>query len=228
MKLLRSFAAGVLLLPLTLATFYNLPSAFLSLQSEMESLSLLFSGAILYSLIEGLFNRPMRTYVFGHELTHALASMAFGGRVKDFKVSARGGSVQLTKTNFFVALAPYCIPLYALFVVLAYALGRKFYPGRVLEIVFPIVLGVSLAFHVSLTLYALRQRQPDIHKTGTFFSLVFILLANAWVLIALSKLVFWRSFAVRGLVWGVINTQASLWRWIGGKGLDLIKLADSR
>ena len=60
----------------------------------------------------------MRTYVFGHELTHALASLAMGGDVLSFKVSKRGGSVSMTKTNFFVALAPYCIPIYTLFIFL--------------------------------------------------------------------------------------------------------------
>ena len=224
MRFLKSFSLGVLLLPLTLATLTRLPAALLSLQNQMDSLALIFSGVVAYVLIEVIFERPMRTYVFGHELTHALASIAMGGKVHSFNVSKDGGSVSLSKTNFFVALAPYCIPIYAIFVFLLFWGLKAFYPSESLNTAFLLLMGMTLAFHGSLTLYAIRQKQPDIKKTGTFFSVIFIALMNGWILAGLSKLLFWNSFAASSFVLDVMRTQADIWKWIWAGSINLIKL----
>src|SRR5262245_15425951 len=50
--------------------------------------------------------KPMLIYVFGHELTHALWAWLFGGRVKKFKVTSKGGHVVISKSNFLIVLAP--------------------------------------------------------------------------------------------------------------------------
>src|SRR5947207_3119399 len=141
MKKTRNFFLGLLLLPLTISSLFHLPNAVLSLKSQADSLILLFSGIVVYALFETIFTRPMRTYVFGHELTHALAAMAMGGKVHKFHVSAKGGSVTLSKTNFFVALAPYCIPIYTLFLFLGYGVLIKLRPFEGLEAGFFILLG---------------------------------------------------------------------------------------
>src|SRR5262245_28926576 len=48
-------------------------------------------GAGCWLTVFLLLPKPMWVYVFGHELTHALWAWLFGGRVKKFKVTAKGG-----------------------------------------------------------------------------------------------------------------------------------------
>ena len=228
LKKLTRFFWGIVLVPLAFSTLYHLPGACFPLFSQARSLLLILGGVLLYGLFEVLFSRPMRTYVFGHELTHALASLAIGGSVFSFRVSKRGGSVALSKTNFFVALAPYCIPIYTLFVLVIYFLLKTFYPIPHLQAAALSAVGASFAFHISLTLFAIRQEQPDILKTGTFFSLVFILLLNGWILILVSKVLFWNLISLKSFVLDTMKTQVLIWQWIWERSLDLFQWAHAR
>src|SRR5256885_1172511 len=63
-------------------------------------------GAGCWLVIFLLLPKPMRLYIFGHELTHALTTWAFGGKVKSLKVTSKGGHVVVSKINFVIALAP--------------------------------------------------------------------------------------------------------------------------
>lgn len=121
----------------------------------------------------------MWLYVLGHECTHALWAWGFLGKVKQIKVSSRGGMVLLSKSNFLIALAPYFFPLYAVLVALCYwGLSRWFDPGR-LRPWFHLLFGAACAFHVTLTAVVLRTRQPDLAEHGMFFSSVVIWFGNA-------------------------------------------------
>lgn len=206
---------GLLLLPLTLATLHELPALALSWDSYAEGVLALVAGVVFYALFEAAFSRPMRTYVFGHELTHALASMMMGGKVHEFKVSKSGGHVTLSKSNFFVALAPYCVPIYTVGVLLAFFALRFWLPVEQYRSGLLALIGFTLSFHASLTLFAIRQDQPDLRQTGVFFSLVFIVLVNAWVLVLLSKLLFRDLFSLRAFAWNAFNTQLAIWKWTG-------------
>src|ERR1051325_5540169 len=85
------------------------------------------SGVACWVVIYLLLPKPMWVYVIGHELTHALWTWLFGGRVKKFKASGSGGHVVVTKSNFLIALAPYFFPLYAVLVVLIFLAGQQFW-----------------------------------------------------------------------------------------------------
>lgn len=207
------FLWGLLLLPLTLATLKGLPSVLWSWSGDLEGLLPIAAGVVIYAAFEAVFSRPMRTYVFGHELTHALASILMGGTVHEFKVAKDGGHVKLSKSNFFVALAPYCIPIYTLFVLAGYYLLGFWYPVETYRWGLLAMVGFTLAFHASLTLFAIRQEQPDIKQTGAFFSLVFIVLVNAWFLVLLSKLLFWNLFSLKSFAWTALKTQTDIWIW---------------
>lgn len=210
---------GLLLVPATLATLYHLPVVAATFQSNGSVMAWMFLGAVIYAIFEAVFSRPMRTYVFGHELTHALASVAMGGKVHEFHVSKDGGHVKLSKTNFFVALAPYCVPLYAAIVLIVYQGFRVWYPFPYMNESFQSLLGASLAFHASLTVYAIRQEQPDIRKTGTFFSAVFILLVNAWMIVLLSNALFGVGLSLRRYALDTFGTQWVIWKWLYAKGV---------
>lgn len=140
-------------------------------------------GAACWGVIFLMLPKPMWVYVFGHELTHALWTWLHGGRVKRFKVTAAGGHVLISKTNFLIALAPYFFPIYAVAVVVVYALGDWIWNWAPYRMWFHFFLGAAYAFHVTLTWHVLRVRQTDITSQGWVFSGVVIFLGNLLVLL---------------------------------------------
>lgn len=140
-------------------------------------------GAASWLSIFLLLPKPMWAYVFGHELTHALWTWLFAGQVKRFKVSAKGGEVAVTRTNFLIVLAPYFFPLYAALVVLIFLAGDWFWDWRHARVWFHLLLGAAYAFHVTLTAHILRSRQSDITEQGWLFSAAIIFLGNITVLL---------------------------------------------
>jgi hypothetical protein len=141
------------------------------------------SGAACWVMVYWLLPKPMWLYVFGHELTHALWTWLFGGRVKKFKTSANGGHVVVTKSNFVIALAPYFFPLYAILVVVVFLIGERLWHWREYVMWFHVLLGAAYAFHVTLTWHILKQSQSDITEQGYLFSAVIIFLGNMAVLL---------------------------------------------
>lgn len=176
------------------------------------------------------FLRPSRLYVLSHELTHALAAWMCGARVMGIAVGEGGGHVDVSRSNAWVSLAPYVVPLYALVVVAAYRvllwgpLARVQAPwaGRA-HAAFLALLGAALAFHIILTAEVLwSRRQPDLaHAGGALFSLPLIALANGLLVLVGLKLLFPE----------VVSLSESLgraWRWCAGfwKGLwALLRMA---
>jgi hypothetical protein len=143
----------------------------------------LLAGATCWLVIFSLLPKPMWIYVLGHELTHALWTWLFGGKVKRMKVTSSGGHVVISKTNFAIALAPYFFPLYAVFVVAIFAVGHLFWDWKSYLVYFHLLVGAAYAFHVTLTLYTLRTRQSDITSQGYLFSAAIIFLGNVTVLL---------------------------------------------
>mgnify|MGYP006289348247 CR=1 FL=1 len=145
-----------------------------------------FSGLFSYLLLLAIFQQPVRTYIFGHELTHVIWVWLFGGKVSGFKAAAEGGQVRVSKSNFLIFLAPYFFPIYCLLAILIYfllTLVINLPPWTMPVLSF--ILGFSWAFHLTFTIYVLLQGQPDIWATGRVFSIPFIYLANLLVLASL-------------------------------------------
>jgi len=134
-------------------------------------------GFLLYLLIHVLFRKPILSYVVGHELTHALFAVLFGGSVKAFHASEKGGRVQLTKSNFIITLAPYFFPLYTFLALAAYWTARAANIPS-LEPWLVLAAGASFAFHIALTFLFLQTDQDDISEHGSFFSYPLIFLFN--------------------------------------------------
>jgi hypothetical protein len=182
---------AALLLPFLAAAWGAAWTVFRSVHIPWRAVWPVAAGAAAYGLLQAFWSKPMGLYVFGHELTHALAAWLSGYRVKSLRVSSKGGEVITTGTNLFVALAPYCIPLYTLIVVLVYAVAR----GPAVVTASPPLwcafgVGFTFFFHAALTVHALRQHQPDLEHGGVFLSLVLILLANCLALVLLLKLLY--------------------------------------
>ena len=141
------------------------------------------AGAMCWIVVYLLLPKPMLVYVFGHELTHAIWTWAFGGRVKKFKASAKGGHVIVTRSNFLIALAPYFFPVYAIIVILLFLAGHWIWNWKHYLAWFHLFLGAAYAFHVTLTWHILKHDQTDITEQGYLFSGVVIFIGNILVLL---------------------------------------------
>jgi hypothetical protein len=143
----------------------------------------ILGGAACWIVIFLLLPKPMWLYVLGHEFTHALWTWLFGGQVKKMKVSSKGGHVVISKTNFFIALAPYFFPLYALIVIFTFAIGHLIWDWKTYLVYFHLLVGAAYAFHVTLNFHVLQTQQSDITSQGYLFSAVIIFLGNVCVLL---------------------------------------------
>jgi hypothetical protein len=170
------------------------------------------AGAACWLVIFLLLPKPMRFYVFGHELTHALWAWVFGGKVKQFKTTPRGGHVVLTKNNFVIALAPYFFPLYVALVVFGFTLGHLLWGWTPYLVWFHLLLGAAYAFHLTLTWHILQTRQTDITSQGYLFSAVIIFLGNISVLLIGLPLLTAKVSLLNSLGWWLDESGAVLLR----------------
>jgi hypothetical protein len=168
------------------------------------------SGAACWLTVYLLLPKPMWLYVFGHELTHALWTWLFGGKVKGFKASSDGGHVVVSKSNFAIALAPYFFPLYAVLVVLLFLAGHWIWNWRHYLALFHLLLGAAYAFHVTLTWHILKHSQTDIKDQGYLFSAVVIFLGNIAVLLVGIPLLVPRVGVLTALGWWLERTGQAL------------------
>lgn len=172
----------------------------------------MLAGAACWLCVFLLLPKPMLLYVFGHELTHALWTWLFMGRVKRFKASAKGGHVVVTKDNFLIVLAPYFFPLYAVLVVLVFAGGHLIWGWGAYRAWFHLLLGAAYCFHITLTWHVLQTHQSDITSQGYLFSAVIIFLGNITVLLV-------------GIpVLTNIGVLSALGWWLQGTGEVLLRL----
>ncbi len=181
------FVVGLALLPACWAVTAVLVRL-LSLHGGLSTCSVAFVGGLsLFSVCWAFLPHPVKAYVFGHELTHAMWGVMFGARPSRLRVGERGGSVNLTKTNLLITLAPYFFPFYT-FLVLVAALATSFFVHPLPALpAWSFMVGFTWAFHVLFTLRSLACEQPDIAVYGRVFSWAFIFLVNMLiVLVALA------------------------------------------
>jgi len=181
---------GILFIPIVIA---STRAFFLSLKDLSLfgfNLALLTAGFFTYPIFHIVFFKPMYLYSVGHEIVHVLATWLCGGKVTSFHISSSGGSVTTTKTNLFIRLSPYFVPIHAICLFLVY---------RVLSGIFSItkfanqlifLVGFTMSFHIFMTIEVMKMRQPDIIKTGYFFSVLLIYVANITVAILFLSLIF--------------------------------------
>ena len=142
-----------------------------------ESIALV-GGMAAFVLCWMAVSHPVKTYVLGHELTHALWGLLFGAMPSKLRVSAAGGSVNLTKSNMLITLAPYFFPFYTFLVIVVALITSAFIRPLPCLPLWMFAVGFTWAFHALFTLETLAQRQPDVKLYGRIFSWVFIFLAN--------------------------------------------------
>ena len=179
------FVVGLLLLPVCAALTMTLWRVIVILAQSPTRLPLLHAfacvaGIVLWAII-WLYLPPLtRTYVLGHELTHALWTVLFGGKASGLKVSARGGSVRVSKNNVWITLAPYFFPLYTFLVALVWLLSAWLFPAvKPYSPLFVFWIGMTWSFHLTFTLRFLAYNQPDVREHGRLFSYALIYALNA-------------------------------------------------
>ncbi len=205
---------AVLLLPLCAGAIVALLRAMRATGGSESFWVAFLGGAACWVAVFLLLPKPMLIYVFGHELTHALWTWLFGGRVKKFKVSANGGHVVISKTNFLIVLAPYFFPLYVVLLVALFALGHVAFGWTSYLPVFHLLVGAAYAFHVTLTWHILQTRQTDITSQGYLFSAVIIFLGNIGVLLVGLPLLTSKLTVLTTLGW-----------WLAESGQVLVRLS---
>ena len=193
---------GVALLPMcwgVVRAFYDsvMTAAGESGGITAESIALL-RGMLAFALCWMSVPHPVKTYVLGHELTHAIWGLLFGAVPSRLRVSESGGSVNLTKSNMLITLAPYFFPFYTFVVVVAAIVTYAFIRPLPWLPLWMFMVGFTWAFHVLFTIETLSQRQPDVKLYGRVFSWVFIVLANVALVLVFLAAVTSLSFAQLG------------------------------
>ena len=172
----------------------------------------LVAGVACWVVVYALLPRPMRLYVLGHELTHALVAWFSGRKVRRIRVGRTSGSVTVERANWVITLAPYFVPFYAALVALSFSVGNLFLGWEPYVAWFHLLLGAAYAFHVTFTAHALSTPQSDLAREGPFFALVMIWLGNVLVLLVavplltagvsvLTALGWWLHDSGRVLIW---------------------------
>ena len=169
---------GLALIPFCLGFIWQLAATVFSVQYKPDTPYYFIAGGLTYLTVHVLFKKPVFTYVIGHELTHALFALLFGGSVKSIQASDRGGRVSITKSNFIITLAPYFFPLYTFVALLLYWTARAIDARSITATILIFLSGATFALHLALTAIFLQTDQNDIREEGAIFSYPLILLFN--------------------------------------------------
>jgi len=172
------YLIGIAALPLTLGfsrAFYGQLS---DLSYVGPKLHLVLWGIIIYMLMHVLFYKPIYIYTLGHEAIHILATWLCGGYVTNVNISRSGGSVSTSKTNFFIELSPYFIPIYTVLLIFLVPVVRYKLSNSQFLASYIFLLGFTLGMHLIMTAEVLKIRQPDLMKSGYPFSLSLIFMGN--------------------------------------------------
>ncbi|MCW0219891.1 MAG: hypothetical protein OJI67_16315 [Prosthecobacter sp.] len=203
-KTVKGWLGVILLLPLGLVTSLTLMEmlwrAVVRLEFwRTEEVIFFMVGGLAWAVTYASGWRPIRSYVFGHEVSHLLVARAFGGKIIDWDFSAQGGYVETNKSNTWITLAPYLMPFYSLVVLLLFGLMGMFWNLQGLQRVelsslvlhfkpvwfFYAMLGLTWWFHATFTWKTVHMEQSDLQRNGEFFSMLLIFLVNVLLLVAL-------------------------------------------
>ena len=193
-KLLIKFIIGIFSVPIAIGASLAFYNNLILIKELAASLNFFIWGIVSYVVLHLLFYRPTYLYILGHEAVHAGVAWLFGGRIKSFKVSDEGGGVGTDKSNVVIELSPYFVPIYAIIITVIYFVIASSY--NINGSLFVFLIGFALAFHMISTIEVMKIRQPDIVKSGYFFSIVMVYVLNIVVISVIFGLIF-PSFSVK-------------------------------
>lgn len=210
---IAKFVISILAIPFIISASYSLYHEIGKIYSVDSNQWYFILGAIVYLVIHTALFKPNVVYIFGHELTHALAMFVSAGKVKSFKVGKKGGEVKGTKANLFISLAPYFFPTYTLIAILIWYITKQFWNIRDFIGVFLFAVGLTLTFHFVMTVEFLKTKQPDLIKSGYLFSIVLIYLINLSIAALILNLVF-ADFSFKTYVLNTYEFGKEMYLWL--------------
>jgi len=189
---LCKFLLALVLLPITLLVVIEDARILLGVVEHLSAAISFVMGAAIYAGIHYGYYKFSRMYVFMHEMTHAIAAILCGIRIKEVHVGQESGYVKMQRTNTFVVLAPYFVPGYVVLIAVIYAGLSLFFDLTPYRQIVLFLLGFFMAFHFIQTFHTLWEAdQPDLKLAGgKVFSCVSIVLANMLVLAVVLKILF--------------------------------------
>jgi hypothetical protein len=206
-KKILKILIGLILLPFCMGFAWQFAATIITVRYRPDTPYYFFAGGLTYLTIHVLFKKPVFTYVLGHELTHALFALLFGGSVKAIHASERGGRVTITKSNFIITLAPYFFPLYTSLALVLYWTARAAEARGMATEVLIFLSGATFALHLALTFIFLQTDQNDIREEGALFSYSLIFLFNIAFAAFLMKVYLAENMDYLGfLAGGIIRT----------------------
>lgn len=214
-RLLKLLIALVLL-PTAVLTFAQTVRILLAVLGQLSAAVSFIAGLVVYSGIHYGYYNFSRPYVFAHEITHALAALLCGCRIKDVSIGQDSGYVKMDRCNAFVVLAPYFVPAYVIAAALVYVIADLFVDVSPYRQVFLFVIGFFTAFHFIQTFKTLFEAdQPDLKLAGgKVFSVVMITLANLVVLAVVLKALFPETVSLLEAGKNVLAGTVNIWRII--------------
>jgi hypothetical protein len=185
----------------------------------------ILAGVLAFLAMWIVLPPPVRLYVLGHELTHAVWGLAFGARVSNLKVGAKGGSVSLSKSNVWITLAPYFFPFYTFLVIVIALVTYAFLRPLPCLPLWMFLIGFTWAFHVLFTLETLSVRQPDVKLYGRMFSWTVIFIVNVAIVLLWLACTTSLTFASLGasLAERLISAYVSTWSFIWDVSTGLVE-----
>ena len=210
------FILALVLLPTLILCGIEFCWLFKSTLGQWKNLSLFLGGAAVYAIIHYTWYDFSRFYVFGHEMTHALAAFLCGYKVHKISIKKDNGFVKMDKTNAFVVLAPYFVPFYTLVFAFCYMIGGLFADITSYGAYMLFAVGFLTAFHLIQTFKTLWETdQPDLQLAGgKIFSLVTITLVNLIVLACVFKILFPAQVRLTAASLHVLQGSLNVWRII--------------
>ena len=146
-------------------------------------------GLGAYLILIGIRNRSFQHnfkwfQTFSHELTHVIFSILTFNKIYGFSATSHsGGYVSYQgKSNMLIALSPYCIPIFTIFLLIA----ASFIDGQHAAFMVGAV-GFTYFFHVHTFFVQTRHYQPDLRAYGLIPSYSFIIFFN----LLFSGLILW-------------------------------------
>ena len=213
---LLKLCIGLLLLPTAVFTFAETARILLAVLGQLNAAVSFVAGVVVYAGIHYGFYNFSRPYVFAHEMTHALAALLCGCRIKDVSVGQDSGYVKMDRCNALVVLAPYFVPAYVIAATMLYLIAGLFTDITPYRQVFLFVIGFCTAFHWIQTFKTLFEAdQPDLKLAGgKIFSVVMIVLANLLVLVLVLKALFPETVSLAAAGKNAAAGTVNVWRII--------------
>ena len=158
-----------------------------------------------------IFNKNlewMRT--FSHELSHTIVGIMFFRKIHSFEAGVGSGvmthSGGLRFGDTFISLAPYCLPIFTYLLLFLRELGA---PSSLY--IFDIMIGVTVAFHISCFRRQIGNYQSDITSVGITRSYLFIF--AMWIVNLTILLLSLRSGVIDAITDVAVNYWDRLCDW---------------